>query len=74
MATKYKRLWCDYCERWVRGEKRMPNNIFHFIMIVLTFGLWAFVWSFAVLDLGVRSFQCPTCGGRRLKRWQPKHA
>lgn len=69
MGVKYKRGWCRGCQDWRRGEKRTPTGIFHFIMILLTFGMWSFIWSFSVIELGMRRYDCPVCGG---KKWSAR--
>ena len=64
MGIEYKRKWCVHCQKYVRAEKHTPNSFFHFIMILLTCGLWLFIWG--VLEFGsmASGYACPWCGGK----------
>jgi hypothetical protein len=70
-SFEYKRAWCVDCVSWSKAEKEKANSIFHFIMTVLTMGMWSIIWGISCIDKSLKGFRCSKCGSKKLRRKQP---
>ncbi len=59
----YKRRHCRDCNANIKAEAKGPNHILHFLLSLITGGLWIFVWIAASLS---RNYTCSDCGGAKL--------
>lgn len=62
MGTEEWQTYCPTCQRNVLGRRETPNHILHFLITVLTCGLWIFVWGLIVLNAGGQPYRCAICG------------
>ncbi len=62
MGTEEWQTFCPTCKENVLGRRETPNHLLHFLITVLTCGLWVFVWGFIGLTAGSRPFRCTVCG------------
>ncbi len=60
--SKYKGVYCSYCQRNVRGEKPSANHILHLVLTILSCGGWLVIWLLMILNAGCYKHQCPYCG------------
>jgi hypothetical protein len=57
-----KSRYCGYCDRMRLSERQEPNNLLHFVLTVLTCGLWLPVWF--VLAVVTPAYRCQRCGSK----------
>lgn len=60
MGIEYSTGFCDHCNDNVKIQRKTPNHIFHFIMSILTCGIWLIVW--ALIASEKESWRCSRCG------------
>ena len=60
MGIEYSTGFCEHCNDNVKIQRKTPNHIFHFIMSILTCGIWLLVW--ACLSSEKDSWRCSRCG------------
>ncbi len=60
MSQYQEILRCQNCEEMTMHISNKPNNILHFLLSVITFGLWFFVWT--VILANQESPKCIKCG------------
>ena len=61
---KYSTGYCKQCQKQMRIEKQNPNHILHLLLTIITGGFWGIIWLLLSLDLMMRSWICPVCGGK----------
>lgn len=64
MGIEKKRMHCPEENKYVLAERSKPNHLLHLVLTILTFGAWIIVWLLVVFTSGLRSYRCPSCGGR----------
>lgn len=60
MPIKESTAMCPRCQRQVLARRNAPSHLFHFVMTLLTLGVWLIVWLLASLGGGV--WRCSVCG------------
>lgn len=61
MSTTQKMYYCETCRRQTVHLEKKPNRVVHFVIGLLTAGLWWLVWMF-MEGLGYRGATCTECG------------
>jgi DNA-directed RNA polymerase subunit RPC12/RpoP len=67
MASEEAPGYCSHCKKKVKVRKNKLNHIFHFIMTIITLGIWAIIWIFLALS-NAFEWRCVNCGHRAKKR------
>ena len=57
----YKQKFCRNCTKNVLAVANNPKHVMHFILTILTIGLWIIVWVLATM---LKTFRCPDCGSK----------
>ena len=65
MAMEQTQKYCGTCRRYVLAQRPKTNHVLHFLISVLTCGLWVFVWAGSSVKFG--GWRCSFCGGTALK-------
>lgn len=60
MAVQEATGYCKACNRQVMIRRKGTNHILHFLITLLTGGLWVIVWIFAAIKIG--GWRCTMCG------------
>ena len=68
MGTEEWQTYCPTCKENVLGRRETPNHLLHFLITVLTCGMWIFIWAAMALSAGGRPFHCPHCGTAGINR------
>lgn len=48
----------QYLELAAKRDRYRTNNIFHFIMSIITLGLWVPIWALVALSNGIERMKC----------------
>lgn len=62
MGIEYSTGFCEQCDENVKMQRSTPNHIFHFVMSVLTCGLWLLVWLSVASEK--TPWICSRCGAK----------
>lgn len=65
MAFEETQKFCPACGRNVLARRKSTNHILHFLITVLSCGLWIFVWMGSSVRFG--GWRCTICGNASLK-------
>jgi len=72
MASEIQKGFCDVCGRERTFYRREINHKLHFILSIITGGLWLISWASLVMLYSHASWTCGACGA--IKHLQPsKH-
>lgn len=63
MGQKQKSAWCVGCDKQVRAIAVKPNHLLHFVITVVTVGVWGIVWLLVVVGK-IGNYRCHQCGRR----------
>ena len=66
MAVQEKGGLCETCNRQVMVRRKGTNHIFHFIMSLVTMGLWIIPWILISIKIG--GWRCTQCGGSKISQ------
>lgn len=56
--------FCKDCNRNVVKKRKGTNHVLHFLITVLTIGIWVVVWILLTIKFG--GWYCSICGGKRV--------
>jgi len=65
MAFEETQKFCPSCGRNVVARRKSTNHILHFLIAVLTCGLWIFVWMGSSVRFG--GWLCSQCGSKQVR-------
>jgi len=68
MGAEEWQTYCPNCQRITLGRREMPNHVLHFLITILTCGLWIFAWGFEIVMAHQRPYLCTTCGTKGVNR------
>lgn len=63
MAIKTDGRYCNNCQKNVMAQKNAPNHLLHFLLFIVTLGLWGIVWLL-VTAASAGNYRCTQCGGK----------
>jgi len=67
MAQKFKRLFCEYCQKPVKAENsKQINHILHIFLTIVTGGAWFFFYGYMLMS-GPK-WTCSECGSKKLSK------
>src|SRR5262249_15776603 len=69
MVYSDKLARCEKCEQERTFRQHRPAHLLHFVMSIITAGLWLPVWLLATVFPG--SYRCRTCGSKFVKLRRP---
>lgn len=55
--------YCAHCQQDVVAAEETPNHLLHFVLTLVTLGLWVPIWILATLGIIAR-YRCTQCGNR----------
>ena len=58
--------FCRQCNANRLISRKATSHVFHFVMTLLTFGLWLIVWGLASIRFG--GWRCSVCGAKVERR------
>jgi hypothetical protein len=67
MATQEATGNCKLCNRQVLIRRKATTHIFHFIMSLLTAGVWIIIWILCAVRIG--GWRCTVCGSKASRRF-----
>jgi len=62
MNTKQEHKLCPSCRTIEPATKVVPNNPLHFVLSLLTAGLWLLVWAILLFMSYSDKYECEKCG------------
>ena len=62
MPTREATAACPRCHRQVLARRQAPSHLVHFILTVLTLGLWGIIWLLAAIF--AEPWRCAYCGAK----------
>lgn len=68
MGYEEWQTYCPNCQRVTLGRKETPNHLLHFLITVLTCGLWIFAWGVEIVWGWYRPYLCTICGAKGINR------
>lgn len=64
MAEDKKQAYCQECGENVLVTRKGTNHILHFILSVLTLGVWIPIWILSAIKVG--GWRCNRCGSKKI--------
>lgn len=64
MGRDTRQLYCHDCGQRRLFETQTPNHILHFLLMLLTAGLWFPVWVLCIMSNCFVPYRCTQCGGK----------
>jgi hypothetical protein len=65
MTVEISNGFCPKCGRGVKVERKGASHIIHFILTILTSGLWLIIW--VICGIMGTKWRCLSCGGIAIK-------
>lgn len=64
MSVDVARMNCRTCGETTKHERQVkdPSHVVHFLLTLMTLGLWGFVWLFVTLFPDKGKWRCADCG------------
>jgi len=62
MATETAQMWCNPCQANTGHLREKPNHLLHFLLTIVTGGIWIIVWLAVVLTWRKHEWLCMGCG------------
>src|SRR5512136_352956 len=62
MGIAEVQMYCPECRRNVLGHKLTTDNLSHFVITLMTCGMWFPCWLIASAIDTNRPYRCPVCG------------
>ena len=63
MGQKQDGRYCAHCQKNTMATGTTPNHILHFILTLVTFGLWSIVWILVTVGK-IGGYRCTQCGSK----------
>ena len=60
MGEEKTQKYCKQCKSQVLAVRPTANHILHFLITILTCGLWVIMWILISIRIG--GWKCPRCG------------
>jgi len=61
MGIIEKQAYCDKCDKDVRVTKKGINHLLHFLLLILTSGVWVFPWLLCIAYNSLSTYRCVGC-------------
>ena len=61
MSTYNEMMYCAQCDKHTLHLRSKTNHILHFLITLVTFGLWSVIWLIVAIGNSLDS-QCTVCG------------
>lgn len=68
MGTEEWQTYCPQCGCVRLGRRETPNHLLHFLITMLTCGLWIFVWGALAVQAHFQPYLCSVCGSAGVNR------
>lgn len=68
MATEEWQTYCPKCQTVRLGRRELPNHLLHFLISILTCGLWVLVWAALAIQASFQPYICSVCGTKGVNR------
>lgn len=62
MTTETATMWCNPCQANTGHLREKPSHLLHFLLTLVTGGLWVVVWVALTLTWKNRHWLCMGCG------------
>ena len=62
MGRDTRRKYCEDCGQHRLFEKPTPSHVLHFLLTVVTVGLWFPVWVLCIFGNAFTPYRCTQCG------------
>lgn len=66
MSLQYKTGYCRSCDSHRKVERPGAHHILHFLMSVVTGGLWIPIWILSAIRIG--GWRCSLCGSTKIQQ------